>query len=241
MTALSADFAEQQDKYRFWRKFLRDYFGRPIISVVASVKASGLENIPSSEPTLFMINHIAGVDPLLVMGTVLNRFVVPFSKIENLDIPIGKYLIRMWGVVPVRRGEVDRLSLQVSLDLLKRGHAMVIAPEGTRSPALQEAKEGVAYLASRTNAIVVPVGVDGTREFMGNLKRLKRTSVSIVYGKPFRFRLNGKARASREDIANMMHEAMYQLAMLLPEHRRGYYSDLSKATTDLLEFVNPIP
>jgi len=241
MTTLSADFASQQEKYRFRRKFLRDYFGRPIMSVIAKVTASGLENIPSREPTLFMLNHIAGVDPLLVMGTVLSRFVVPFSKIENLDIPVGKYFINAWGVVPVRRGEVDRMALHVSLELLKRGYAMVIAPEGHRAPALQEAKEGVAYLATRTNAIIVPVGVDGTREFMSNLKHLRRTPVTINYGKPFRFRLNGKTRATREDTAAMMHQAMYQLALLLPEHRRGFYSDLSQVSTDLLEFVNPIP
>jgi 1-acyl-sn-glycerol-3-phosphate acyltransferase len=241
MTTFSADFANQQNKYRFSRKFLRDYFGRPIIPFIAKVTTTGKENIPSREPTLFMINHIAAVDPLLVMATVLSRFVIPLSKIENMDIPIGKYFIRGWGVIPIKRGEVDRVALQVSINLLKQGHALVVAPEGHRSPALQEAKDGLAYLATRANAIISPVAIDGTREFMGNLKAFRRTPVSVVYGKPFRFRLNGRERVPREEMTRMMHEAMYQLASLLPEHRRGFYSDLSKATTDLLEFVNPIP
>lgn len=234
-------FAFSQDKYRFWRKFLRDYFGRPIIPFIAKVTTTGQQYIPSREPTLFMINHIAGVDPLLVMATVLSRFVIPLSKIENLDIPVGKYFIRAWGVIGIKRGEVDRVALQTSIDLLKQGHALVVAPEGHRSPALQEAKDGVAYLATKTNAIVVPVSIDGTRELLPNLKAFRRTTVNVVYGKPFRFRLNGRTRIPREEMTHMMHEAMYQLAALLPEYRRGFYSDLSKSTTDLLEFVNPIP
>lgn len=241
MSIITDKFAEYQGRYWLPRTIYRDVLARLFLPFIAKIKVQGLENAPATGPTIFMINHIAGVDPLVVMLTVRSRFLIPFSKIENLDIPIAKYLIRLWGVVPVKRGEVDRLALGVSLDLLKHGYGLVVAPEGTRSPALQEAKDGITYLSTKANAVIVPVGVEGTREFMSNLKRFRRTPMSLAFGKPFRLRARdaSKNRIPREEMAQMTREAMYQLASLLPEARRGIYADLSQATTDTLEFVTP--
>lgn len=239
MTLIRPDFAERQDRYRFARTFYRDILSPVLLPILAKITVTGLANVPATGPTLLMVNHIAAVDPLMVILKVRSRFAIPFSKIENLQIPIAKYFIRSWGVIPVKRGEVDRTALQASLGVLKRGYAMVLAPEGHRAPALQEAKEGLAYLATRTNSVIVPIGVEGTREFLPNLKRLRRTPMSLTFGKPFRFRTNGNERVPREEMSRMMQEAMYQLAALVREDRRGFYSDLSKTTTDTLEFVTP--
>lgn len=237
MNIIPADFAEHQDRYRLGRFLLRDVFTSPFLMPLAfKMTFTGLENIPQTGPTIAMINHIAASDPGFVMIAVKNRFVVPFSKIENFEIPVLNWFVRWWGMVPVKRGEVDRFALQVSIDLLQRGNFMVLAPEGTRNTALQEAKDGVVYLATKTNATVVPVGIDGTREFLSNVKRLRRTPVSINFGKPFRFKTEGKTRVGRDQMARMSQQAMYQLSALLPEYRRGFYADLSKMETDLLDF-----
>jgi 1-acyl-sn-glycerol-3-phosphate acyltransferase len=239
MTIITPQFAEYQGRYWLPRFIYRDVLARTLLPILVKREVRGRENIPATGPAIFMINHIAAVDPMIVMVTVHSRFLIPFSKIENLDIPVAKWLIRLWGVVPVRRGEVDRLALQVSLDLLKRGYGMVVAPEGTRSPALQEAKDGITYLATKTNAVIIPVGVEGTKEFLPNLKRLRRTPMSVSFGRPFRFRAEGDKRLARGAMSRMTQEAMYQLAALLPEHRRGFYGDLTHATTETLEFVTP--
>jgi hypothetical protein len=58
----------------------------------------------------------------------------------------------------------------------------------------------------------------------------------VRLGRPFRFKPQGN-RPSRPALRQMTDEAMYRLAAVLPEARRGFYSDLSKATTELIEDV----
>ncbi len=82
------------------------------------------------------------------------------------------------------------------------------------------------------------MGIDGTREFWRNLKHLRRTRITVKIGRAFRFRTNGRERIPRAEMSHMTQEAMYQLGMLLPEHLRGFYSDLSRATTETIEFMN---
>lgn len=236
MTIISADFAYRQDRYTLWRLFIRDFLLRALaFRVLAKVEAHGLEHIPPVGPTILIFNHIGAIDPVVVAGAVTPRFVVPMSKIENFALPIFGRLMRFWGAYPVHRDRVDRPAVQLTIDLLRQGHLVLIAPEGTRQPALIRAKDGVAYAATRTGALIVPVGVEGTREFTHNLKRLRRTPVTLRIGRAFRFRRRGPV--PRSELPPLMDEAMYQLAALLPEHRRGYYRDLSRATTDTIEFV----
>ena len=65
----------------------------------------------------------------------------------------------------MRREEFDRRAIQGALEVLQAGEIILVAPEAHRGPALQQAKEGIAYLATRSNAPVVPVAIDGTEGF----------------------------------------------------------------------------
>ena len=236
--AVSPEFARVQGRYTIPRLLIRSIVFRAFgFHVVFKPDIKGVENVPAAGPTLLMINHIAAIDPLVAMGAVTQRFVVPMSKIENFDNPFFRLCMNLWGVYAIRRGEVDRVALQNTIELLKSGNAVLMAPEGHRQPALNEAKDGVTYVAVKADAMLVPIGIDGTREMLPNLKRLRRTHVIVRFGKPFRFRTNGRERIPRPEMAHMTQEAMYQLAALLPEYRRGFYSDMSKATTETIEFV----
>ena len=219
---------------------MRDALLRPIgYGLLVKINVEGVENVPTTGPTLVVINHIAAIDPFVVVGLIHSRFVVPMSKIENFNHPLVSLIARSWGVFPVRRGEPDREALASSLALMEQDYPVLMAPEGTRRPALHEAKDGMTYLAARSNAMIVPVGVDGTEGFPGTLKRLRRTPVQVRFGRPFRLRTGGQRRIPRDDLHRMTTQAMYQMAALLPPHRRGFYADLDQAETDLLEFVTP--
>ncbi len=86
---IDADFATQQDRYAVSRRFIRNVLLRGIaFHLLVKLDVQGLENIPTSGSTLIMINHISGVDPVVAMGIVGPRFVVPMSKVENFRIPI---------------------------------------------------------------------------------------------------------------------------------------------------------
>jgi len=199
-------------------------------------RVDGLENFPLSGPAILMINHIAFVDPIVVLG-VLPRNIVPMAKIEVYSYPIVGIFPRLWGVIPVRRGEVDREALRKALDVLAAGEVILVAPEGTRHPSLQRGKEGVAYLASRSGAPVIPVAVEGTVGFPAlNPMRWRQPGTVVRLGRPFRFKDLGE-RPGREALRQMTDEALYVLASMLPEARRGVYGDLALATHEMIEFA----
>lgn len=229
-------FEHDQQRYLVWKRLFRTILLRGIVfHTITKVDVRGLEYIPASGPTLLMMNHRSNVDPFIVLGAVGPRYASAMSKVENFRIPIMGRLIRMWGVYPVRRGIVDRRAIEYTLRLLRAGEMVLLAPEGHRHPTMQKARDGLAYMAVRTGATVVPVGLTGTREFDSYWRRFRRAYMTLTCGHAFRFK--GGPDTPREALARMTQEAMYQLAPLVAESQRGVYSDLSQATTDTLEFV----
>jgi 1-acyl-sn-glycerol-3-phosphate acyltransferase len=200
-------------------------------------RVEGLENVPAHGPAIMMINHIAFVDPIVVLH-LLPRNIVPLAKVEVYNYPLVGVFPRMWGVIPVRREEIDRRAIQGALDVLRAGEIILVAPEATRSPQLQQGKEGVAYLASRSGAPIVPVAIEGSEGFptLPFKKRWRGPGVQVRFGRPFQY-LPTEDRHRRDRMRQMTDEAMYILAAMLPESRRGVYSDLSKATQDTLAFL----
>jgi 1-acyl-sn-glycerol-3-phosphate acyltransferase len=136
---------------------------------------------------------------------------------------------------------VDRQALESSIELIKSGQLILLSPEGTRHKGgLARPKEGVAYVAAKSDAVIIPCAIVGAENWNKDIFGLKRPRMSVTFGRPFRFKVSSSARLSREQRTTMMEEAMYQLALTIPdENLRGDYRDLSKATTETIEFVEP--
>jgi 1-acyl-sn-glycerol-3-phosphate acyltransferase len=198
-------------------------------------RVEGLENLPAQGPAILMMNHSALLDPVVVMSCV-PRHIVPIAKAEGFRNPFFGPLMTVWQVIPIQRGEVDRQALRRMLQVLDAGECLLMAPEGTRHPALQQARPGVAYLAWRSGAPVVPVALEGTEGFPTlSRARWRRPGATVRLGTPFRFRpLPG--RPGHDRLQQMMDEAMYVLAAMLPASRRGEYADLARATSETIEF-----
>ena len=210
---------------------------RPMFNAIVRLEVEGLDNVPATGPAILMINHVAFLDPVMLIASIRRR-IVPMSKIENLKLPGVNLFIGLWGAINVRRGEVDRAALRQAIEALKAGHLLLMAPEGTRSKSgvLQEPHDGVAYVATRTGAMVIPVGIVGTPQIGRNWKQLRRTDVHVTLGRPFYFETAG-ARVGREELSLMTREAMYQLAAVLPPQQRGRFANLREATTRLLRLT----
>jgi 1-acyl-sn-glycerol-3-phosphate acyltransferase len=226
--------ASLEPKRRFLR-FLIKNIGFTMLAKVDQVE--GIENVPEEGSAILLINHIAFIDPIVVIH-VLPRNIVPLAKIEVYDYPFVGIFPKIWEVVPIKRDDVDRRALQKAMAILRAGEIVLVAPEGTRHTELQQAREGIAYLASRTGAPVVPVAIDGTEGFpaLRWSEQWNNPGAHLKFGKPFRFRPE-LTKARGRDLRLMTDEAMYLLASLLPEYRRGVYSNLSRATQETIEWV----
>jgi 1-acyl-sn-glycerol-3-phosphate acyltransferase len=222
-------------RYRLRRSVLQWMIRKLAFGLLIKVDGvSGLENFPAAGPAIIMINHIAFVDPIVVMGC-LPRQIVPLAKIEAYHYPVIGIFPRLWDAIPVHRGEFDRSALREALRVLRAGEVILVAPEGTRSPALGRGKEGIAYLGALSRAPIVPVVVEGTEGY----PRLypfgwKGPGAFVRVGQPFRYRI-GTGHPDRAMLRTMTDEAMYLLAALLPEKRRGLYCDLRRATSTTVE------
>jgi 1-acyl-sn-glycerol-3-phosphate acyltransferase len=238
-TSIEAYVARQQTPAIRWRRQIMRTLIRQIPFRMCKITITGQENIPDTGPVIMMMNHISALDPGLIMGAVTNRFVVPMTKIENTEFLLGKLTIWWWDAYTVRRGEVDRSALTNSIELLKSGQCILIAPEGTRQKnGLARPKEGLTYVATKANAVIVPTAISGAIGWKEKWKRFERPEIDINFGPAFRFKTEGRTRVPREELTEMTEEAMYQLSKAITDPAlRGIYSDLSKASARFLEFI----
>lgn len=209
---------------------------RAAMAVVLDYRMEGMENVPQTGPVVVAINHTNFWDAVLPT-ILLPRPVVGMAKVELFRIPVFSQILRLYGAYPVRRGAVDREALAASLEALERGEVVSLAPEGTRSAnhQLQKGRPGIAFLAVKSGAAVLPFAVWGAERFWGHIARLRRTRVEISIGPAFRLEWEGD-KVPREVLREMTDEVMYRLSELLPDSYRGRYADLEKATTRHISF-----
>jgi 1-acyl-sn-glycerol-3-phosphate acyltransferase len=209
---------------------------RFLMTLLLDYEVEGLDNIPEEGPLIAIQNHMISIDTVIGAAFV-KREIMGMSKAENYNNPIVSLLFRLYGTFPVRRGEVDRQALRTSLKVLKEEKVLMAAPEGTRSEnnALQRGKDGLSYIAVRSGAPIIPLAIWGQEVFWQQLRKLRRTKVHVAFGTPFVLE-PGPGKLTREQLTQMTDEMMYRIAALLPQEYRGYYSDLSKATT---EYIRP--
>ena len=209
------------------RPTLRAAF-RMLFRILGRVKITGVENVPFKQAYIVAINHISIFDPpLLVAFWPETAEVIGASDVFEKK---GQGLVlKLYGVIPVHRGDYDRVLLETTIDVLRSGRPLVIAPEGGRSheTALHHAKPGVGYIIERANVPVLPVGIVGTTDdFWQRAKRGGKPQLEIRIGKPVHFPpMTEKGAARREARQQYADMVMSHIAGLLPSEYRGVYAD----------------
>ena len=231
-------YIAMQDRISWRRALLRGLIRSVGFNLLCKVEVTGKEHLPADGPTIIMMNHISAIDPIVCMGVIHSRYVIPMTKVENTHNPILRFLVWWWGSYTVDREAVDRSALTNSIELLKSGQMILIAPEGTRHPeGLAEAKDGLAYVAVKAGATIVPTTLTGTQDFKQRWKRGRRAYAKVTFGRPFRFDAAPTDRLNKTHRQQMTREAMYQLALTQPDpNLRGVFSDVEQATTETLTF-----
>ena len=212
-----------------------------LIHVICKVDVADMKKITRSGPALLITNHTTNIEGPTLYVHLRPRKTTGLGKIELWQNPLTRFVMKVWGSIPVHRGRVDSVALRACIEALEDGSVLGVAPEGTRSKSgsLKRAHRGAAMLAARTGVPVYPAAQWGFSDIGRNLKRLKRTPVTIRIGPPFTVKLPGDATPSARTLGRIADEMMYQIARILPARFRGVYSDLSKMTTDYLHFLQP--
>jgi 1-acyl-sn-glycerol-3-phosphate acyltransferase len=154
------------------------------------------------------------------------------GKKEMFDWPVIGYIARNGGVHPVDRGGADVEAFRLAQRILEEGHVLLIFPEGTRSRdgRLQRARDGLAMLALRTNAPIVPIGVSDSDRVWPRGQKLPRprpgSRVTVRIGSPFRLADELPAGVDRKTAKGLATDLiMRRIAALLPPRQRGPYGD----------------
>lgn len=150
------------------------------------VQRQGAEHLDAEGPLIVAPVHRSNLDaPLVsVAGRRPMRFLAKQSLFDNRWFG---GLVAALGAFPVRRGGADREALRVAAEILDAGQKLLVFPEGGRGsgPKVQGVFDGVSWLAAKTGASVVPVGVAGTEAAMPTGARFpRRVPVAIVVGPP---------------------------------------------------------
>ncbi|HLF73735.1 MAG TPA: lysophospholipid acyltransferase family protein [Anaerolineales bacterium] len=208
-------------------KYFIRWLIRRIFNLIARVEVRGYEHLPEEGSFVIATNHLGLVDVPLAFYAVdrWDMFVMVAEKWENIGL--FRWVGRYFNFIFIDRFNPDIKALRKVLSLMEKNNILVIAPEGTRSRtgALIEAKPGVSYLATKLDRPIVPVAITGTEDknLLGNLKRLRRSRVTVTAGPAFT--LPPLPRENRDQtLKQYTDEIMCHIAALLPERYRGIYA-----------------
>ena len=163
--------------YAFWKKVLSGF-----VKWIYNVRIFGSENEPQDGRLLICANHLSNSD-VLIIGESFKRQLRFLAKAELFRVPILRSIVKALGAIPVDRKTSDVAAIKHSIKILESGEVLTVFPQGTRCPGRNpkdtDIKFGVAMMAERTEATVLPVFIETARY---KIRIFRRTNVRI--GKP---------------------------------------------------------
>lgn len=198
-----------------------------LFSLLCRIEAHGWSNIPPKGPFIIVTNHLQFFDPPSVLaGLPYIRDVTALAAEKWEKAWPVSWLLKSVGAIFVRRGEVDRVALGKCLAVLQCGGILGLAPEGTRSPTgtMQRGKPGIAYIATKADVPILPVGASGQEKIIAEWKRLRRPHIVVRVGEPFKLQ-PVQGRHKGEQLQDRTDEVMRRIAALVREDLRGVYAD----------------
>jgi 1-acyl-sn-glycerol-3-phosphate acyltransferase len=214
-------------RFQILRPVLKALF-RGVFRALARVRITGRENIPYGQPYVVAMNHVSIFDPPFVAAFWPEELEI-IGAIDVFAKPGQGQLLRLYGVIPVHRGDYDRPLLTKIVSIVKSGRPLLIAPEGARShdTAMRRAKPGIAYIVEKTGAQVLPVGIVGTTaDFWQRAIHGEKPPLEMRIGQPVTLppitTKGTEKHAARQRNADLV---MSYLAGLLPQEYRGAYAE----------------
>lgn len=211
---------------------------RPATKFVWPTAVTGLQHVPTSGPAIIAPNHISFLDSVVLLG-VLPRRITYVGKAEYLDSWKTRYLFPAVGMIPLDRsgGKASFAALDTAAAVLERGELFAIFPEGTRSRDgfLHKGRTGIARLALRSGAPIIPVGIIGTDLIQppGSSVPRPRRRCEVHFGAPIPVEHYAERGRDAAVFRNLTDEIMFEIGELSGQtyvDRYGERTDTAPAT-----------
>lgn len=160
---------------------------RRILEVFFDFSSPGMEKVPLEGGLLVVANHASYLDPPIV-GAALPRELYYLARRTLFRHPLFARLIRAYHAIPVELERPDPVGLRAVLRALRKGRAVLLFPEGTRTPdgRMGEARMGAGFVACHAGVPILPVRIFGTYEVLPRHRKWPRFfPIRVVIGSPF--------------------------------------------------------
>jgi 1-acyl-sn-glycerol-3-phosphate acyltransferase len=166
--------------------------------LIYRLRAIGVGNVPRRGALVLAPNHFSQMDHFFV-GVYLRRKIRFMAKSQLFGPPVLTYIYKHGGVFPVRRGHKDEEAFKTAYELLDQGEMLLVYAEGgrSRSGEMGEPKPGVGRIALESGGPIVPVAIHGSARVRG-WKRLRFPKVTIEFGEPLTFAIEGEPSRERQ-------------------------------------------
>ena len=193
-------------------------------SNLGRLEVTGQEGAPPYGPVIVVSNHLSFTDPPLLVASV-PRPLHFIAKRPWFSGSISRYAMGRIHVTPFDRSSMQVDAVRTMLGLLAQDKAVVVFPEGHRSPdhTMKEGMLGVVYVALKSQAPILPVGLTGTEKLRGWRMPAPLCRLTANIGQPFTLPVI-EGRPSKEVMHSILDMIMGRVAALLPEAYRGVYA-----------------
>ena len=158
------------------------------------LKISGIENLETDQPVIFIANHASNFDPIWIFGAIpwkIRKKTFAIGKAELMETPLLPFFLKRLNMVAVERSGNIMIAVDTAMSLLNNGKNILIFPEGTRTRTgkMGDFKTGAAQLMLETDAVIIPIKVKGSFDIYppGKLPKIlggRMSNASVQFGKP---------------------------------------------------------
>jgi 1-acyl-sn-glycerol-3-phosphate acyltransferase len=191
----------------------------PFVRIFVRVRVEGREHVPRRGAVILASNHRSFLDSIFI-PLVVRRRVTFVAKAEYFDDAKTAWFFRSCGQIPIRRegGSASERALASASEVLRAGKVFAIYPEGTRTRdgLLHRGHTGLARLAMRCNAPIVPIGLIGSDDVQPVDSRLPKLfrSVTIRFGEPIDPSRYAGREHDRMALRELTDEVMFEICQL---------------------------
>ncbi len=160
--------------------------GRFLLKMLFRLEVEGQKNIPPKGGIIFAANHSSFLDPIMVAEASYRQLFF-LAKKDLFKGGVFPKFIGALNALPLEKNFLYPSTLKKIREILHKGGALLLFPEGTRSAngKIRKGKTGVGFLSLNTCTPVIPTLILGTEKALPpGKKMISPVKVKVKFGPP---------------------------------------------------------